>query len=1185
MVRSSCLFLLTIAAASIIDPPQSVYAASLRCPDAQIISEKEADVTQEELEAIKKLWLDLDSDTKGSNGPLGCPMNNAQTIQDVPSSWGGVRQAFQRGEILIGRGSSLGTQLVAVRGLDDWWIWHNGFGPGLHVIDPSQPPDHILTSVTPDGWARGGFVVTGSPSKEVALWRCGNEFLSICMIETPKISAIADDRTFDLAARLEPFDLLFPDVNKLDQRRDAIFASWLPCFTRVPHSSDVIEHSVGEAEIATAQIMMRRSKPCDVTGHIPRSEATNWLYGLKMKSYPGTSWDRETDPIFGMPIVLERPGELDVALVQLLKLMLRYKLGFHAQAEETLGNELRKWGGPPRDNPYVAPDALVGGYMVIETENHILLQETARYLINEYVIRGKKAVSGNFNEPNRDWLLRFLQQIIRRDFYEFNALPYTRYQVKALLALHDYAPDEGVRVAAQGVLDWLFIKAALSSSLDRDYRPYRRIPDAKIYDSQPWWGPGATSTTLQLAVLAGPLQHVADSSQFSATPGAISLLADKSFCQIDKLKNPYCAVQSFPNLGTIRTYFKEALIDIADSEYRLPRPLGQWAEERYTRDDVNRVTYFQAINHTTKISEDPRLFKQENSGAEVMSGNRNWTITGGGSPAPPGDPGPPPGIVPIADATAKEKQAQALWSGQPGMLRKTLLIPTPNSPNRGQTIGFGTESLTKLNDITARLCVADGFLCGYDLQFPANPFPRSESGGCVMEGEEVPPPVETFMQTMVSGVITLKQALGCQLKRGGQFGWTSWTFEHGVLTYQANPAPFTQPRFAVAWIENPQASDRVLHVSWKGAPGYLGYGFDTYQVRAYAHEVRLLPSGSLGPGLQLEGFIPKDVRANEITPALSSRSFEGEFVFPLKDVDDVNWQLLIFGCYFPGSGISKDYDGYVICDINLYPTLRVSLAIPPEEPFSCEAHRVPPPSNFDPSHSAPRQGDDVVMTVGSPCPKSDSPYGLYLYVWHEPCTAACQNPNSLPGVPEGLNGPSDYGFIIAAPSRGWKSDEFMTMVLNSIEEFKKISKHDYDPSRDGTVGVPISPPVKRVDLVSPTGERKTGWEPTGSPSKHTLTFHWPQPGTASIMADTATTIFSQLAGSPATWPLAVGYIQNPETSSVAPLLNSEGNGCFTFGGLPTMTNPQPVGLMVDMRDALHPAIREIPGAKLTTACQ
>ena len=103
--------------------------------------------------------------------------------------------------------------------------------------------------------------------------------------------------------------------------------------------------------------------------------------------------------------------------------------------------------------------------------------------------------------------LRFLQQIVRRDFYEYNSLPYSRYQMKALFALNDYAPDASVRTAAKGVLDWVFAKQAVGSNLDRDHRPYRRRPEPKNYANSAWWGSPAISSTVQAELLVGPLDH------------------------------------------------------------------------------------------------------------------------------------------------------------------------------------------------------------------------------------------------------------------------------------------------------------------------------------------------------------------------------------------------------------------------------------------------------------------------------------------------------------------------------------------------------------------------------------------------------------------------------------------------------------------------------------------------------
>ena len=116
---------------------------------------------------------------------------------------------------------------------------------------------------------------------------------------------------------------------------------------------------------------------------------------------------------------------------------------------------------------------------------------SARYLIND-LIRPVYPAPEYDNTENRDWLLRFMQQIVRRDFYEFNALPYTRYSTKAILALKNYAPDSTVQVAATGVLDWLFIKQALSGNMDRDHRPFRRRPERDRLSAAPCgarWAP------------------------------------------------------------------------------------------------------------------------------------------------------------------------------------------------------------------------------------------------------------------------------------------------------------------------------------------------------------------------------------------------------------------------------------------------------------------------------------------------------------------------------------------------------------------------------------------------------------------------------------------------------------------------------------------------------------------------
>jgi hypothetical protein len=373
-----------------------------------------------------------------------------------------------------------------------------------------------------------------------------------------------------------------------------------------------------------------------------------------------------------------------------------------------LETAIAPWGGSPRPWPYIAPGGFCAGRALIETENHVLLQETARYLVN--------AVKGEANGANREWLLRFMQQLVRRDFYEFNALPYTRYQTKALFVLAYHAPDDTVRVAARGVLDWLFAKLATSSNLAREQRPYRRRPDDSILSEMAWWSSAVNATTIAASLFVGPVQHASSDLDL----------------QLDRPEGDraFADVKAYPSLGTASEFFGAALLDAANTNYTLPEALGGWFERRFADDAANRLTYLQAFHHHSAIADDPSLFLQENSGSEIVSGNRNWTIIGGGSYAKPGYLPTPPsndtGVIDLlTDAMANKKQLDKLWEDQPGMLRETMLLTSPVGLNRQQTLRFGGTEVSNRDrgGQGNRLCVAEGFLCGFDLRMPARPFP------------------------------------------------------------------------------------------------------------------------------------------------------------------------------------------------------------------------------------------------------------------------------------------------------------------------------------------------------------------------------------------------------------------------------------------------------------------------------
>ena len=113
---------------------------------------------------------------------------------------------------------------------------------------------------------------------------------------------------------------------------------------------------------------------------------------------------------------------------------------------------------------------------VPETENHLLMIESCRYLINQLLHERDPGSTQYDNQANglRDWLLGFLQVIAQHDFLEFNSRPYARLALHPLFNLYDFAADEQLRTAARILLDYTMVKYAVSSNRGRRVSPFRR---------------------------------------------------------------------------------------------------------------------------------------------------------------------------------------------------------------------------------------------------------------------------------------------------------------------------------------------------------------------------------------------------------------------------------------------------------------------------------------------------------------------------------------------------------------------------------------------------------------------------------------------------------------------------------------------------------------------------------------
>jgi hypothetical protein len=128
---------------------------------------------------------------------------------------------------------------------------------------------------------------------------------------------------------------------------------------------------------------------------------------------------------------------------------------------------------------------------VPETENHLLMINTSRYLTNQLIIQANPTDVDFFVEDQKKvkaWLLARLQRITARDFDEFNARPYQRYSIIALLNLHDFGPcnpalrdaniDCDLRTATEIVLDLATAKFEAGSNEGRRSAPFRRLMEA-----------------------------------------------------------------------------------------------------------------------------------------------------------------------------------------------------------------------------------------------------------------------------------------------------------------------------------------------------------------------------------------------------------------------------------------------------------------------------------------------------------------------------------------------------------------------------------------------------------------------------------------------------------------------------------------------------------------------------------
>ncbi len=137
-----------------------------------------------------------------------------------------------------------------------------------------------------------------------------------------------------------------------------------------------------------------------------------------------------------------------------------------------------------------------------ETENHLFMMESSRFLMNELLRdnpRGLADISRLRDSLGRRppaslggqrvFLLRRMQDVLLRGFFEFNAKVYQRFTAQALDNLFSFARDSAVAAGAGCVLDYLSVTFALQSLASIRHGPYRRSSetygDPRLADRDP----------------------------------------------------------------------------------------------------------------------------------------------------------------------------------------------------------------------------------------------------------------------------------------------------------------------------------------------------------------------------------------------------------------------------------------------------------------------------------------------------------------------------------------------------------------------------------------------------------------------------------------------------------------------------------------------------------------------------
>jgi hypothetical protein len=350
-----------------------------------------------------------------------------------------------------------------------------------------------------------------------------------------------------------------------------------------------------------------------------------------------------------------------------------------------------------------------------ETENHRLLIESARYLNNQVII-GDLRNSGDHDDADkyeadnrgiRQHLLEKFQRILQSDFEEYNARPYQRYSINAILNLAQFADDEGLRTGARAVLDYATAKFAVGSSMSRRLPPFRRLMETiRHREDSDQLNPITDGDHLipYMMFYTGQTQHL----NFGLILGALDQMVNVATATLQPNHNP-ASVETFAGLPLPPL----TVIDLA-------------------------------IDHRQRVEQ-----RIKHAGVEIISRGDGWLVTAGGIQAGKSAEAfiqmtlkLPVGIYgrnndrgagwPTTLILAAGKQLTNLK--QFFRIENIRITHKMGIPENLNPLELQIDAILDKEDVDTfdgNMCVAHGFACGFNLRLPDDLVPPAQDPTCL----------------------------------------------------------------------------------------------------------------------------------------------------------------------------------------------------------------------------------------------------------------------------------------------------------------------------------------------------------------------------------------------------------------------------------------------------------------------